>query len=138
MAKNTQLSDASANAACNAVVARANSGSMKIYTGTQPANGNTAVGSQTLLATIALGSTAFASAVGGAATMNTTLATSIVATGTAAWFRIVASDGVTQVIDGSIGVTGSGSNIELGSTAFSTGAQVAITGYVYSIAEAGS
>ena len=52
MALNTQMSDAAANAACAAVIALANSGSIRIYTGTQPANANTAIGAQTLLATL--------------------------------------------------------------------------------------
>ena len=135
MALNTQLSDASVNAAVNALLARANGGTLKIYQGAQPANANTAIGAQTLLATIALGNPAFGNAVGGAANLTATAAATAVATGTAQFFRIFAADS-SVVLDGSIGTVGC--NINMGSVNIQVGAQVAITGYTYSIAEAGN
>ena len=135
MALNTQLSDASVNAAVNALLARASGGTLKIYQGAQPANANTAIGAQTLLATIALGNPAFGNAAGGAANLNATAAATAVTTGTAQFFRIFASDS-SVVLDGSIGTAGC--NINMGSVNIQAGAQVAITGYTYSIAEAGN
>ena len=61
MSLNTQLSDAAANAAVNALCALANGGFLKIYSGTQPATGNSAL-TGTLLATINLAATAFGNA----------------------------------------------------------------------------
>jgi hypothetical protein len=136
MALNTQISDAAANAACNALCALANGGSLKIYAGAQPANANTAISGQTLLATLALSATAFGNAVAGAATANAITSATAVATGTAAWFRVFKSDGTTVIFDGTVGT--SGCNINMNSTAIQTGATVAISSFSYSITEAGS
>jgi hypothetical protein len=105
MALNTQLSDAAANAACNTLCALANGGSLKIYSGAQPANANTAISGQPLLATLALSAAAFANAVAGAAAANATTSATAVATGTAAWFRVFKSDGTTVVFDGTVGTS---------------------------------
>jgi hypothetical protein len=136
MALNTQISDAAANAACNALCALANGGSLKIYSGAQPANANTVISGQTLLATLALSATAFGNAVAGVATANAITSATAVATGTAAWFRVFKSDGTTVVFDGTVGTAGC--NINMNSTAIQTGATVAISSFSYSITEAGS
>jgi hypothetical protein len=139
MAKNTQIADQSANAAVAALLALANGGTLNIYDGAQPANANTAVTSQNLLATVALAATAFGAPVGGVAALNPTSPATIVKAGTAAWFRILrsAGNGSTVVLDGSVGLTGGGFNLEFGSVSFQLNAQVAVTGYNYSITEAG-
>lgn len=134
MALNTQLSDASANAAVNAMTARVNSGTIKIYTGSQPANGNSSL-TGTLLATIALGSTAFASASAGSAALNTTSAVTAVATGTAGYFAVCNSGGTAEWM-GSIGL--SSANLVMGSTSITSGASVQVTSYTFSVNEAGS
>ena len=136
MALNTQMSDAAANAACAAVTALANSGSIKFYTGTQAANANTAIGAQTLLATLAMSATAFGAPAAGVATANAITSANAVASGTATWFRILKSDGTTVVFDGSVGT--SGCNINMNSNVISSGASVGVTALTYSIIEAGS
>jgi len=138
MALNTQLSDAAANAACNAVTVLANGGSIKLYSGTQPTNGNTAVGAQVLLATLTLSATAFAAAVGGVATANAITPATIAVSGTATWFRVLKSDGVSVIFDGSIGIGTSGCNYNMNSNVLSAGATAAMTGLTYSIVEAGA
>jgi hypothetical protein len=102
---NTQLSDAFANACANAGLALANGGYLKFYTGPQPANGNTAITTQTLLASLPLSATAFGNAVGGLATSNALTPATIAATGTPVWARVFKSDGVTQLFDLSVGVS---------------------------------
>ena len=57
MAANTHLSIASWNLALNAGIDVLNSGFMQIYTGAQPATPDTAITSQTLLATLTLSAT---------------------------------------------------------------------------------
>jgi hypothetical protein len=137
MAGNTQLSDAAANAACDAVRALANGGSIKFYTGTQPANANTAVSSQVLLATLTLPNPAFGSASGGSASLlGVPISANAVASGTATWFRVLKSDGTTVVFDGNVGT--SGCNINLNSNVISSGALVSISSLSYSITEAGT
>ena len=136
MALNTQLSDAAANAACNAVTVLANGGSIKLYSGVQPTNGNTALGAQVLLATLVLSATAFAPAVGGVAAANAITPATIAVSGTATWFRVLKSDGVSVVFDGSIGTAGC--NYNMNSNVLSAGATAAMTGLTYSIVEAGA
>lgn len=130
MALNPQLSNTAANAAVDAVTALANTGYLRIYDGSQPANANTAVGSQVLLAELRFGSTAFAAAVAGVAAANTiTDDSSANATGTATWYRVLKSDGTTVLFDGSVGT--SGANMNLGSTAINVGQPVGITSFTY-------
>lgn len=136
MANTPFFSDEAVKAAVDAVAALANGGTLKIYTGTQPTDANTALGAQTLLATLTLGSPAFAaSAASGSAgsrvvtaTANTiTGDTSADATGTAAWFRVLKSNGTSILFDGSVGV--SGCDLNLATTSLVTGEDVEITSF---------
>lgn len=112
-------SDTYAKAALDAGVALANSGKVRVYTGTQPTDANTALGSQTLLGEFSLASTAFgASTASGTAPNRSAVATAAtiaditaVATGTATWFRMVKSDGTTVLMDGSVGTSGADLNL---------------------------
>jgi hypothetical protein len=139
MASNLFLSDTAAKAGCDAVAALANSGTLKIYDGTQAADANTAVGAQVLLATLTFGATAFgASAATGTtptrkatATANTiTGDTSADATGTATWFRLLESNGTTVVMDGSVGT--SGCDLNLATTSLVAGVDVEVTSFTLS------
>ena len=123
-------------AAVGAVAALCNSGTLKIYTGSQPTDANTAVGAQTLLATLTLASTAFgtpaASGSAGSkvvtATANTiTDDTSADATGTAAWFRVLKTNGTSVVYDGSVGT--SGCDLNLATVSLVAGADVTVTSF---------
>lgn len=100
------------------------SGFIRIYDGTRPATGGTAT---TLLAELTCNATFAPAASGGVLTLNSvTQDSSANATGTATWFRIVTSGG-TFVIDGNVGT--SGSDLNLNSTAISTGIAVSITSF---------
>jgi hypothetical protein len=130
MALNPKLSNAAANAAADATCALANSGLLKIYDGTQPATADTAVSTQTLLATLTFGNPAFGSAVAGVATANAiTSDTAADATGTASWFRVLKSDGTTALWDGSVGT--SGANLNFATTSFVAAAQIDISSFTY-------
>jgi hypothetical protein len=133
MAYNTQLSHAASNAAANALTALVNSGTIKIYTGAQPANADTAVSTQTLLGSVTLAATAFGSATNGTATAGAITSGTAAATGTAAWFRVCNSGG-TGIWDGAIGT--SGSNLNLNAVSIQSGATIAISAYTFSILEA--
>ncbi len=135
MALNTQLSDAAANAGCNAIMALLSGGSIKIYTGTQPATGNTSLSGNTLLATLPMNTPAFGSAVAGVAALNPSgVSASAVASGTATWARVCNSSG-TGILDVTVGV--SGCNINLNSTVISSGGTVTISSLSFSELEAG-
>ncbi len=103
-------------------------GTCKIYTGTIPTNADTAVGSQTLLATLT-----FTDPAAGAASASTLTFSAITqdssadATGTATWARVADSSGAT-VFDCTVTATGGGGVIELNTTSIVSGGPVSITG----------
>ncbi len=104
MALNAQISHTGANAAVDALAALLNTGFIRIYSGVQPANANTALSGNTLLATLRFSATAFPGATAGVATANAiTQDSDAAATGTAAFMRCLKSDGTTVVLDGSVG-----------------------------------
>lgn len=110
---NPKLSDASASASADAVTALMNGGDLKIYNGSQAATADTAVGSQTLCATLIFANPAFGSASAGVATANTITSDTDADNDCtpATWFRILKSDHSTKVMDGAIGTSGSDLNM---------------------------
>jgi hypothetical protein len=132
MAADPRLTNAAASAAADAVVDRIDTGgagTIKIYTGTIPTDADTAIGAQTLLATLTFSATAFGAASNGVATANAiTSDTSADATGTAAWARIANGAGTTQM-DVTVGT--SGEDINFNTVSFVSGATVAITSLTY-------
>lgn len=102
---------------------------LKIRTGTVPTNiGDADTG--TVLATLTLPSDWMAGASGGAkALAGTWQDLTADATGTAGHFRIYASDGTTQHIQGTITATSGGGDMELDNTSIATGQQVTITAF---------
>ena len=100
---NLHVSYAAANAQAAALAALAAGGTMTIYSGAQPATPETLIGASVALAVFALGSPAFAAPVSGQLTLNTPAPATIAATGVAAWFRVMAADGITPLFDGNVG-----------------------------------
>ena len=134
MALNPFISDAAAKAATDAVCALCNGGTIQIRSGAQPANANAAA-TGTLLVTLTFSATAIApaGAAGGQAAANANGAANAVATGTAAWFRALKSDGTTAVFDGSVGTATS--DLILSSVALTSGGNVAVTSLTYTSTE---
>lgn len=130
MANNFKRSNAAASAEADAVCPQLNNGYLRIYDGTQAASADTAVGAQVLLAELRFGATAAGAATNGVATFNAlTKDSSANATGTATWFRALASNGTSVVFDGSVGT--SGCDLNLNSTAIQSGAEVDVTSFSY-------
>jgi len=99
---------------------------LRIYDGSRPATGGTAT---TLLAELTCNATFAAGASSGALTLNAiTQDSSANATGTATWFRIVASNGTTHVLDGNVGT--SGSDLNLTTTSIVATQPVSVTSFV--------
>lgn len=126
----TRLATATRNAAADAVVDLLDGGSaggtIKIYTGSQPASANDAA-TGTLLATITLADPGFgAASTGAAALAGTPLSVAAVASGTAGWARFADSNAAT-VLDGAVTATGGGGQVELATTTIASGATVQIT-----------
>jgi len=141
MAANTTISNAAAIAACDAIVdlldAGAGAGKLQIYDGAQPAGPDTAVTTQTKLAELTLSDPAFGAAAddnpGGKATADTvTDDSSADATGTAAWFRAVDSDG-NAIIDGSVGT--SDADLVLDSVSITAGQTVKVNSWTVEMPE---
>lgn len=124
-----RLSAAARNAGLNASFdladAGAGAGTIKIYTGSQVANADTAEAG-TLLATFTLADPAFSAASGGVKDLDADpdLTTTAVAAGTAGWARCEDSTG-TNVFDGSVGT--SGTDFIINSTAITSGQEVKLT-----------
>lgn len=114
----TRLSTASRNAAANAVVDQLDSGgTLRIYTGSQPASAEDSPTGD-LLAEITLPSPTFGAASNGVATANSIDPGEGEDDGTAGWFRVVDDNGDT-VLDGSAGT--SGTDMILNTATISTG-----------------
>jgi len=109
---------------------------LKIRTGAAPANVATA-DSGTVLATMSLPSDWLAAASSGSkAKSGTWQDASADATGTAAHFRIYASDGTTAHIQGTVTATGGGGDITLDNTSIASGQVVTISTFSISAANA--
>lgn len=115
MALNPFFSDTFAKAALDAGCVLANAGKLRIYSGAQPTDANTAIGAQTLLAEFTMNATAFAASVASGsaptrvatATANAITNVNATATGTAAFFRLLKSDATTVLFDGTVGLSAS-------------------------------
>lgn len=91
-----QITDARANEALDAIRDNANSGLLRLYSGSVPANADAALGGATLLAELTMNATAFGAAASRVITANAiTQDASANATGTVSFARIYQSDGTT-------------------------------------------
>lgn len=120
------------NAMLDAITSRAGgSALLRIYDGSRPSTGGTATN---LLAQLTCNSTFAPAASSGVLTLNAIAsATSAAATGTATWFRIVASNGTTHVLDGSVSTIAAGTgDMQLDSTSIVLGGTVAVSSAVIS------
>jgi hypothetical protein len=133
VALNPYLTQAVGKAALDSIVDTLDvggAGTIKFYTTAQAATANTAVGAQTLLATLTYAATAY----GAATTADPSVATAAAitsdssadATGTVVWARH-ASGGGTTVFDCSAGAASGTFDIEFNTDAFVAGATVAVS-----------
>jgi len=125
-----QLSVAVRNALLDAIeTAIAASAVLKIRTGAAPASCATA-DSGTVLATLNLPSDYMAAASGGSkAKAGTWQDLTADAAGTAAYWRLYASDGTTCHAQGTITSTGGGGDMTLDNTSIAVGQQIDVTGF---------
>lgn len=109
---------------------------MKIRTGAVPANCGTA-DAGTVLATLNLPSDWMGAASGGTKSKSGTWEdTSADAAGTAAHFRLYASDGTTCHMQGTVTASGGGGDMTVDNTSFAVGQQFTITSFTISAANA--
>ena len=128
-----RLSTSARNAAAAAVLglidADAGAGTLKIYSGAQPAAGD-GEGQGTLLATIAWTDPAFGAPVNGVATAGDPPAVTGIAAGTAASFVVEDASG-DNVFNGTVTDTLGNGDLKLATTTISVGVTVDITGFTY-------
>ena len=125
MASNLKYSNGTRDAQQQGLITYAGSGALiNIYAGTQPANANTAISTQTLLVSLPI-SGSFGTDSNGTITLSSVTSANATATGTATFFRIFKSDGTTVVMDGSVGTSGADMNLD--NTSIATGQTVTIT-----------
>lgn len=130
MAKNTQMSYAACNIKANAIGSALDDGYIYFYSGSQPANADTAVpGGSTLLATGRFAADAFGAAVNGVITAAAIAQFNASADGTAAWVRCCTSDGTTVIMDGTVGTANA--NVVVPSAAFVTGVAVQVSSFTH-------
>lgn len=127
-----QLSTAVRNARLDAIeTAVGVSAVLKLRTGAQPADVATA-DSGTVLATLSLPSDWMAAASGGTkAKAGTWQDASADATGTAAHWRLYASDGTTAHAQGTITATGGGGDLTLDNVSLASGQSVTVTSWSF-------
>lgn len=125
-----QLSTTVRNAMLDAIeTAVGTSAVLKIRTGSAPANCGTA-DSGTVLATLSLPSDWMAAASSGSkAKSGTWEDTSADATGTAAHWRLYASDGTTCHAQGTVTATGGGGDMTVDNVSFASGQSFTVTGF---------
>ncbi len=126
---NLRLATATRNALADAFNTRTNVGSgaatIKLYSGTQPADANTGLSGNTLLATFTLDDPAFGSASAGVITLGSVPRTTTgAAAGTATWARCESSDPFT-IFDCDVGTASA--TLILNTTTISVGVDVSIT-----------
>lgn len=132
-----QLSAAVRNARLDAIeTAIGASAVLMIRTGAAPAN-VAAADSGTVLATLSLPSDWMAAASGGSKAMSGTWEdTAADAAGTAAHFRLYASDGTTAHMQGTVTATGSGGDMTLDNVVLAAGQAFSITAFTLTDANA--
>lgn len=144
MALNTNVAKAAVKAAVDAIVDKLDTGTaatkakVQIYSGSQPASADAAVGTGTKLAEIELETTAFgAAATGTGAETGYIVAsadglpntdTAADATGTAAWFRAVNQAG-TAIIDGTVGANTTSFDMSIDNTSVKAGQTVKLNSW---------
>jgi hypothetical protein len=114
------------------------SATINFYSGTVPTYADSALSGNTLLASLAMSATPFGAPSGSAAgdnaviTANAITAATATATGTATFYRVMDSAGTPAPhFQGTVGT--SGSDINLGSVAIQSGAQVSLTSYTQTL-----
>lgn len=131
MASNLKYSAALKNAQQNSITTTLGASAvLNIYSGSQPASPDTAVGAQVLLASLTCNATFAPAASGGVLTLNSIAngtGTAGAAGGTTAtWYRLTTSGAVAH-IDGSVGI--SGADLNLNNTSIATGQTVSVTSF---------
>lgn len=134
MAKDTRLSNKAVNTEADAFALLCNTGYIRLYDGTRPTNGDTALAGNTLLASLRFNATAFSAAVAGLLTANAiTEDSSADASSVVTFCRLYESDGTTVIMDGSVGT--SDANLVLSTLTITATVAVSCSSFTHTIAK---
>jgi hypothetical protein len=136
MALNSQLSNNTVNVGATAEAALFNGGFVDMYDGAQPATADTAISTQVKGVRCTLNATAFGAPTNGVLTANAITSGTATAGITPTWARILKSDGVTVIMDCTVGT--SSTNIILAAASFAIGTTVGITSFTHTVAKSAS
>jgi hypothetical protein len=135
------ITNAVAQAMLNTFDDQANAGTaavINIYDSTVPADADTALGAQVLLAQLTMDATAFGAAAD--ANPNATITAAAITadssannTGTATFFRVLTQDAGTTICQGTVGTATS--DLILNTTSITSGSNVSITSFVITMPE---
>lgn len=132
MAHEIKVSTQAANLKADAWATAMNAGLIRIYQGAKPATANAALGGALLLGELTFGNPAFGAAVAGLITANAiTKDAAADNNGTAQFYRLFKSDGITPMGDGTCGLTGSGSDLEMPNVAITAGGEITCNGFTH-------
>jgi len=131
MANAPKISVDLADAFLDGIGTLADAGKLRVYEGTQPATPETGIGLSTQLAELTMNATAFGAAAAHVLTAGSITSDTNTVAGTAQWFRLWQSDGTTPLLDGTVGT--SGCDMNLNSTAITTGGTLAITSFTINL-----
>jgi len=132
MPSNLKLSTGTVNTQADALARRLDNGYLRIYDGAQPATANSPVTTQKLLAELRIASPSSSAAVNGVIALTLHPDTDANDTGQATWYRMLASDGVTPLLDGSAG-TDPSDDLVFDSASIQIHSQLAISGYQHTV-----
>ena len=136
-----RISTTSAIAVVNAMVdgidaGAGTNGKLQIYSGTRPATISDAITDQVLLVSNDLPNPAFGaaagSAIGATAAANAITTVDALATGTAAWFRVL-DTAAQPVLDGTVTLATGDGDLKISSTAITADVKVAVVSWSVSI-----
>lgn len=127
----SSLTAAQRNTALDAIRGSYNSGKLRVYAGSVPANADAALGGATLLAELTLNATAFAAASSGVLTANAITGATASADGTASFFRLLDSGATTVLAQGAVGT--SSAEMIVGTTTVTSGITFSVSSLTLTI-----
>lgn len=133
MAHNVNLSNEYAKAQAAAGGALANGGFLRLYDGVQPGTANATITTQRMLAELRFGNPAGVASDEMFSFGSMINESSAPLNGTPTWYRAFKANGTSPIRDGSVGLVGSGSDLELDNIDFVVGAEIAVDSLVWRV-----
>lgn len=130
-----RISVARSNAMLDTLIAAANSGLLRLYTGTRPTDPDTALSGNTLLGTLTMGATSFVRTDRTLTANSISSDTNADATGVVTFARLFASDGTTALIDFGVSTSApsAGNELQIPSTSITAGQILSATSLVITL-----